>query len=106
MWKTKAAFDASRTGQWVGDSGPTTNDAVPIQADAGVPPPERYAAAFESFTAKSGPRHLAISARLGRVNLIDRKIPVVGRQLPTTVLLMLASRRIREQGVGDLILMP
>src|SRR5580704_9434657 len=47
-----------------------------------------------------------MSARLGRINLIDRKVPVVGRQLPATVLLALASRRIREQGVGDLLLMP
>src|ERR1700733_14919016 len=48
----------------------------------------------------------AISARLGCINLIDGKVPVVGGQLPTPILLALASRRIREQRIGDLLLVP
>jgi hypothetical protein len=40
VWKTKAAFDASRTGHWVGDTRPTTRDASPIPSGAGAPPSE------------------------------------------------------------------
>src|ERR1700722_4331919 len=61
----------------------------------------------ESFARRSvcHPRKQAISSRLSRVDLIDGKVPVVGRQLPTTVLLTLASRSVRKQGVGDFFLM-
>jgi glutathione S-transferase len=53
-----------------------------------------------------GRRHRASSARLGRIDLIDRKVPVVGRELPTTIFLVLASRRVGEQGVCNFLLMP
>jgi hypothetical protein len=40
VWKTKAAFDAGRTGQNAGDTGQAREDLATIQSDAGVPPHE------------------------------------------------------------------
>jgi hypothetical protein len=40
VWKTKAAFDAGRTGQNAGDTGQATSDLLTIQSDAGAPPHE------------------------------------------------------------------